>query len=193
MPVPKKIPRAIITAHDRLVTLDETFQIFHPGQKIVILGCTDGFWILYAAVRLMEVGQIIGVDSDLSTIEKFAEHVELEKADILDGDQAALTRFKKAHGQLANGVLSELLPKRSRNREENQARSLEQVKAAWSWTKELLVEGGFFLFKALQSEAVDNFIGDLSKKFNQITRINTQPSKTGQEICILLRGFRLKS
>ncbi|MDR2140686.1 MAG: SAM-dependent methyltransferase [Deltaproteobacteria bacterium] len=182
-----------IIAHDRLVKLDDLYALFQPGQKVLILGCAQGYWRLYAAEEIHEDGLVIGVDNDLSDLEPPASNVQLVKADILSKKKATtLKRLMKTLGPGANAVLSELFPQLTGDRQVDQAQSLELVKAAWSWAKELLIEGGFFLFKLLHSQVAEEFLESLRPCFERSTRLKTEPNEFGQEIYVLFRGFKKK-
>src|SRR5437867_13353185 len=46
----------------KLEELDERFDLFAPGQRVLDLGCAPGSWLQYARKRVGERGQLVGLD-----------------------------------------------------------------------------------------------------------------------------------
>ncbi|MDR1086373.1 MAG: RlmE family RNA methyltransferase [Deltaproteobacteria bacterium] len=172
----------------KLAEFDQKYRLFRPGQKVLDLGCAPGSWTLYTAEKVGPGGLVVGLDLSVPP-GSFPGNVRLLAGDLLK-DEEWIDEILALTGSGLEAVLSDLAPKTSGRREVDQARSLELVEAAWSWTKKLLTPGGLFLFKLFQSQDGEDYIKTIRPYFGQIVRLKPKATrKNSQEIFILGRGF----
>jgi len=128
----------------KLRELDERFDLFAPGQRVLDLGCAPGSWLQYARSRVGERGQLVGLDRGPLRGETSGARIVV--GDVMTIEPAALLGDLKAF----DVVLSDMAPDTSGVRSLDQARSEALFERALDLAVELLAPTGNFVGKLFQ-------------------------------------------
>lgn len=149
----------------KLEELDERFKLFRPGYKVLDLGCAPGSWSQYASQVIGRQGVCLGIDLQ-------AVKITLENARFVQGDafdEPTIAKFAAECGiEMFDIVLSDMAPKTSGIRIQDQVRSFELCTRALDVAKARLKVGGHFVVKFFQSEEFDNYLKMLKPLFTKI-------------------------
>ena len=132
----------------KLKELDKIWKILKPGQKVLDLGCSPGSWSQYAAEK---VKLVAGVDL-FPPLVRDGPGLKFFQQDIFSRPQSGIAELSPFQV-----VLSDLAPKTSGQKAADSARSLDLVRAAFSWAEMLLQQGGAFVFKVFMGSDFDSF------------------------------------
>ncbi|MDR2404762.1 MAG: RlmE family RNA methyltransferase [Deltaproteobacteria bacterium] len=144
----------------KLKEMDEKRGLLGPGQRVLDLGCHPGSWSIYASRK---VKIVVGVDLQKMDL-KMPKNFSFFLQDILEDPPSEIVEF--APFQV---ILSDLAPRTSGDRFGDSLKSLELARAALSWAKSLLAEGGSFVCKFFQGKDQDLFLKEeLSPLFQKV-------------------------
>lgn len=172
----------------KLLEIQKRFGIFRKGDRVVDLGCAPGGWLQVIAAEVGPEGKAVGVD--LQRVKALAfMNVDLIQGDITNPE--IRNRIRRALGEDAHVVTSDLSPRLTGIGFQDHLRSSELVKDALALARNLLRPGGVFLGKAFQGQELDLIVRDLKGDFDHVRRIVPAASrKASSEIFLLARGFR---
>ena len=128
----------------KLEELDEKFDLFRPGDRVLDLGCAPGSWLQYARGKVGETGVLVGLDRG-----------PLQRppagARLLVGDVNTIS-IDELRGDLPafDVVLSDMAPDTSGIRNLDQARSETLFERALEIAQAVLAPGGNFVGKLFQ-------------------------------------------
>lgn len=165
----------------KLKEIQQKFTLIQKGDKVLDLGCSPGSWLLYAAQRVGENGQVVGIDLKPVTTQ-VPPHVRIYTGDILDMDEA----LSESVGSDYNVVLSDMAPATTGIKEVDAARSLNLCEAALAIAQDRLLPGGNFVCKIFQGGDFKAFSDRVGKRFKK-TKIFKPEScrKASKEIYII--------
>lgn len=143
----------------KLEEIDEKFDVFAPGQRVLDLGCAPGSWLQYARGKVGPSGQLVGLDRGFRG--------DVAGARIAIGDVMTID-VAELKGDLSgfDVVLSDMAPDTSGIRSLDQARSETLFERALEIASEVLAPGGNFVgklfmgadFKALVDAVRSRFV-----------------------------------
>jgi 23S rRNA (uridine2552-2'-O)-methyltransferase len=172
----------------KIQEIDQRFRIIKPGQKILDLGAAPGSWSQYCAQKVGKTGRILGID--LQPIKLTIPNALFITADMRDLN---LEEVMKEHGFTPpfDVVLSDMAPKTTGIRIQDQARSLELCELALETAKRFLKGGGHFVAKLFHSEDFEKFRNELRENFAKVEVL--RPKSTRKESKeVFLIGFNRK-
>ncbi len=172
----------------KIQEIDQRLRIFKPGMKVLDLGAAPGSWSQYASEKVGPHGRVLGID--IQPIK-----ITLPNALFLTADMRELDLAKT---MADNGVkppfdlvLSDMAPKTTGYRLQDQMRSLELCELAVRTSERFLRPGGGFVCKLFHSDEFEKFRGNLREIFAKIDIIKPKSVREGsKEIFFVARGFR---
>lgn len=177
----------------KLLQLDERFELFHEGDRVVDLGAAPGGWAQVAAEIVGETGSVVGVDLD--AIEPFAEGevtaatpVTFLRGDMTKADTVA--KVLQAVDGVADVVISDMSPNISGTYSIDHARSVYLCEMALSFAEKVLRRGGSFVCKMFEGEDTKVFLDKARKRFTEVKVTSPAASRdASSEVYVVARGF----
>jgi 23S rRNA (uridine2552-2'-O)-methyltransferase len=172
----------------KLQEIDQRLRVFRPGMKILDLGAAPGSWSQFASEKVGRLGRVMGID--IQPIK-----ITLPNAVFLTADMRQLDLAKT---MVENGieppfdmVLSDMAPKTTGNRLQDQMRSLELCDLALETSIRFLRKDGTYICKIFHSEEFENYRNRLRESFAKIDIIKPKSVREGsKEIFLVSRGFK---
>jgi 23S rRNA (uridine2552-2'-O)-methyltransferase len=157
-------------------------------MKILDLGAAPGSWSQFASEKVGRLGRVMGID--IQPIK-----ITLPNAVFLTADMRQLDLAKT---MVENGieppfdmVLSDMAPKTTGNRLQDQMRSLELCDLALETSIRFLRKDGTYICKIFHSEEFENYRNRLRESFAKIDIIKPKSVREGsKEIFFVARGFK---
>lgn len=167
----------------KLEELDQRFKIFKPGQKVLDLGCAPGSWMQYASQRIGQQGFAIGID--LQKVSLAMTNAEFIQGDAFEesfvAEQAAKHRI-----ELFDVVLSDMAPKTTGIRDQDQQRSYDLCIRALDVARRWLRPGGIFVVKFFQSGLFEDYLRELKPLFMKTELVRPKSTrKASYEIYVI--------
>ncbi len=178
----------------KISELDDKYQFFKPGGRVVDLGCAPGGWCQIAVARVnalgergnKPVGTVLGVD--LQEVEPIAG-AQLHQLDFLTEEADALV--KGWLGGRADVVLSDMAAAASGHKGTDHLRIIALVEAALAFAFDVLEEGGTFVAKVLAGGAELEMQNQLKKSFRKVANVKPAASRAdSSEKFVVAQGFR---
>lgn len=162
----------------KLEEIDDKFEIFEPGQRVLDLGCAPGSWLQYARGKVGPSGQLVGLDrgfrgdvagariviGDVMTIDLPAHSLNGSAARPSGAGAISIADLK---GDLSgfDVVLSDMAPDTSGIRSLDQARSETLFERALEIATEVLAPGGNFVGKLFMGADFKALVDAVRKRF----------------------------
>ncbi len=178
----------------KILELNEKFQFFTPGKRVVDLGAAPGGWCQVAVPRInalgerkgKAVGTILGVD--LQEMEPIAG-AELHQLDFMEDD--ADLKVKEWLGGKADVVMSDMAASASGHKQTDHLRIMALCEAAAYFAFDVLEEGGVFIAKVLAGGAEGDLQKLLKQKFNKVVNVKPPSSRSdSSEKFVVATGYR---
>lgn len=172
----------------KLQEIDHRLRIFHPGMKILDLGAAPGSWSQYASEKVGKHGKVMGID--IQPIKITLPNALFLTADMRELD---LGKTMAEHGiePPFDLVLSDMAPKTTGYRLNDQMRSLELCELALDNAERFLKPDGAYICKIFHSEEFENYRERLRTLFKKIDIIKPKSVREGsKEIFFVARGFK---
>ncbi len=169
----------------KLQELDDKFELFAPGQRVLDLGCAPGSWLQYARSKVGERGQLVGLDrgplkGDVAGARIVVGDVMTIDPKVLLGD---LTAF--------DVVLSDMAPDTSGIRSLDQARSEALFERALELATSMLAPGGNFVGKLFQGPDFKKLNEEVRAKFTSAKTMKPESSRQiSIEQYVIGKGFK---
>lgn len=167
----------------KLQQLDETADLFAPGDTVVDLGAAPGGWLQVAAERVGEEGTVVGVDRQRID--------DLEGVETIRGDlTAAETRDRVAEvvGE-ADLVVSDMAPNMTGEYTVDHARSVHLARQAADVATEVLASGGDLAVKVFDGPDVADLRADLESEFEYVRAVHPEASRdASSELYLVAKG-----
>jgi len=169
----------------KLIQLDERFNIFKPGDKVIELGASPGGWTQVASEMVGQTGHVIAID--IKSIEP------IQGVEIVKGDARSEFTKSKVSAILQNGkadiILSDMAPNISGNYNYDHARSIELAGMALEYADYFLRSGGKFVVKVFDGDLAREFFGRIESKFRIAKRFAPKATrKASSEIYMVGKG-----
>ncbi|MEW6056368.1 MAG: RlmE family RNA methyltransferase [Bdellovibrionota bacterium] len=160
----------------KLEELDQRFKIFRPSNKVLDLGCAPGSWTQYASQKIGRNGRCIGID--LQKVNLVLPNAEFIHGDAFDPALIPDNDF--------DVVMSDMAPKTTGIRIQDQQRSFELAKRALDVAKLRLRVGGHFIVKLFQSDAFEEYLRLVKPLFSKLELMRPKSTrKSSYEIYII--------
>ena len=173
----------------KLEEIDNRFHLFKNGHKILDLGCAPGSWTQYATQKIGKQGLCIGID--LQAVKLGIPNARFVQGDAFD--EPTIAKFAAESGiELFDIVMSDMAPKTTGIRVQDQQRSFELCKRALDVARLRLRVGGHFIVKFFQSEEFDEYLRIIKPLFTKIEILRPKSTrKSSYEIYIF--GLKKKA
>lgn len=178
----------------KILELNEKFQFFMPGKRVVDLGAAPGGWCQVAVPRInalgekagKPVGTILGID--LQEMEPIAG-AELHQLDFMSDD--ADLKVKEWLGGRADIVMSDMAASSSGHKQTDHLRIMALCEAAAYFAFDVLEEGGVFIAKVLAGGAEGDLQKLLKQKFTKVLNVKPPSSRSdSSEKFVVATGYR---
>jgi 23S rRNA (uridine2552-2'-O)-methyltransferase len=172
----------------KIQEIDHRLRIFKPGMKVLDLGAAPGSWSQYASQKVGKTGRILGID--LQPIKITLQNALFLVADMRQLDLAK-TMEENGIAPPFDLVLSDMAPKTTGFKLQDQMRSFELCELALETAKKYLRKDGAFVAKLFQSDEFETFRNHLRQWFGKIDVIKPESTRKGsKEIFLVARGFK---
>ena len=134
----------------KLEEIDKKHLLLRKGNLVLDLGCSPGSWLQYAARKVGEQGQVMGVD--LQTVKlSLPKNVKVMQADIFEMTAKDL----EMNGGMIDVILSDMAPKTTGIRNTDAQRSYALNQQVLELSGDLLRSHGSLLVKAFQGAPLE--------------------------------------
>lgn len=171
----------------KLQQLDETADLFSPGDTVVDLGAAPGGWLQVAAEAVGPSGRVIGVD--LQRIKPFEDiDVETVRGDMTDPETKDAVR--EVAGGDVDVVLSDMAPNMTGEYSVDHARSIHLAEQALETALDLLVTGGDLAIKVFDGRDFAEFRATVEGDFEYARTIRPDASRdSSSEVYVVGKGY----
>jgi 23S rRNA (uridine2552-2'-O)-methyltransferase len=168
----------------KLEDIDRRVRLFHPGARVLDLGCRPGSWMQYACKAVGPHGKVVGVDRLPLPEPVPGAHVIL--ADIYTLSDEELLCGLAAY----DVVLSDMAPDTTGIRATDQARSANLVEEALMRAERLLAPLGAFVAKVFQSPEVEKLRKRMGDRFTDVRLLKPEASRQqSSELYLVGKNF----
>lgn len=178
----------------KILELNEKFNFFTPGKRVVDLGAAPGGWIQVAVPKVNALGErkgkpigtILGID--LQEMEPISGS-ELHVLDFMEDD--ADQKVKDWLGGKADIVLSDMAASASGHKQTDHNRIMALCEAAAYFAFDVLEQDGTFVAKVLAGGAEADLQRLLKKNFKKVQYVKPPASRSdSSEKFVVATGFR---
>lgn len=173
----------------KLSQLNKSHHFLKEGMKVIDIGAAPGGWLQLVSKITGPKGSVIGIDlkeiEPIPNVITIVGNIENEK----DVDKLISSLDGKA-----DVVLSDLAPNVSGLWEMDHLKQIDLTRKAVEFTKTVLKENGYALYKVFQGEDTAEFISYLKDFFLNV--IITKPDasrKQSSEIYVLCKKYKKKN
>ena len=155
----------------KLEDIDRRVRLFHPGARVLDLGCRPGSWLQYAVKAVGAHGVVVGVD-------RLPLPAPVAGARVITADIYELSDQQILCGLAAyDVVLSDMAPDTTGIRATDQARSANLVEEALARGERLLAPLGCFVAKIFQSPEVEQLRKRMAGRFKDVRLLKPEASR----------------
>ena len=173
----------------KLMQIDDRFNIFHDGDRVVDLGAAPGGWLQVAKERVGEEGFVIGVD--LRPI-KPLEGVPTIVGDITD--DATMKKLLDMFEGEADVIISDMAPNICGHYSTDHARSFDLCMYAVNVCDRILKKNGKLVMKVFYGDMFQSLLRELEARFTSVKVHSPDASRpTSSEVYVISKGFLAKS
>ncbi len=167
----------------KLEEIDKKHRLLRKGNLVLDLGCSPGSWLQYAAGKVGEQGQVLGVD--LQTVKlSLPKNVKVLQADIFE----MTVKDFEMNGGMVDVVLSDMAPKTTGIRDTDAQRSYALNQQVFELSGDLLRPHGTLLVKAFQGAPLEQLRREFSSSFAQVKLCKPKSSRS-ESVEIFLLGL----
>ncbi len=174
----------------KLEEMDQRFKILKAGMQVLDLGAAPGSWSQYASRKLGSQGRILGID--LQEIKLDLPNATFIQADLRDLNLEEIFR-QKGFPPPFDLVMSDMAPRTTGIRLQDQMRSLELCELALEIALRNLKAKGTFIAKLFHSEDFDSFRQKLRKAFAKVEVLRPKSTRKESKEVFLLGLSRIPS
>lgn len=170
----------------KLLQLDEKFQLFARGQRVVDLGAAPGGWSQVAAEKVGSGGSVLAVD--ILEMEPLAGVTVLQLDFTGEGADAGV---REALDGPADLVLSDMAAPATGHRQTDHLRIIAMAELAFDFARQVLSPGGSFVVKLLQGGGENELLATIKRDFRSVRFAKPEASrKDSAESYLVATGFR---
>jgi 23S rRNA (uridine2552-2'-O)-methyltransferase len=173
----------------KLSQLNKSHHFLKEGMKVIDIGAAPGGWLQLASKITGPKGNVIGID--LKEIEPIRNVITIVGS--IENEKDVDKLISSLDGK-ADVVLSDLAPNVSGLWEMDHLKQIDLTRKAVEFTKTVLKENGYALYKVFQGEDTAEFINYLKDFFLNV--IITKPDasrKQSSEIYVLCKKYKKKN
>ncbi len=169
----------------KIAELNEKFDFFKPGRKVLDLGAAPGGWC-QVAVNICGTGNVLGID--LQEIDPIVG-AELMVLDIMD--EKAPEIIKDALGGPVDIVLSDMAAASMGHRQTDHIRIIALCEAALDLAYDVLTPGGDFIAKVLRGGTEGELLNSMKAHFEKVRHSKPAASRQDSaEMYVVATGFK---
>ena len=170
----------------KIVELDQKFNLFRGGQRVLDLGAAPGGWSQVAVARIGDKGKVVATDIlEMETI----PHVTFLQADFLDNETP--DKLIALLGGPADLVLSDLAAPTVGHRQTDHIRTITLLELAVDLALQVLAPGGVFVGKVFQGGATGELLSTLKTNFREVKHAKPPASRAESvEMYVVAKGFK---
>jgi 23S rRNA (uridine2552-2'-O)-methyltransferase len=170
----------------KLKEIQERFNLIHPGERVLDLGCHPGSWLLFCSQKVGSGGRIFGIDLKSPAISP-AGNISFLQGDVMNLPDKMIREWVRE----VDLVLSDLAPKTSGIKWLDHQRSLDLNGRALGIAAFLLKKEGRLLIKLFEGEGTRDFLTEMKKYFNPVHIFKPKSSRQeSREIYLVGQGFK---
>ena len=170
----------------KLEEIDKKHRLLRKGNLVLDLGCSPGSWLQYAAGKVGEQGQVLGVD--LQTVKlSLPKNVKVLQADIFE----MTVKDLEMNGDMVDVILSDMAPKTTGIRNTDAQRSYALNQQVLELSGDLLRPHGTLMVKAFQGAPLEQLRREFSSSFAQVKLCKPKSSRS-ESVEIFLLGLNKK-
>lgn len=170
----------------KLIELNEKFDIFSIGDKVVDLGAAPGGWSQVASENIGKHGEVLGLDL------QFIDPINGVK--FLQMDVYAKETIKSILETLngpVNVVLSDMATRSTGHASTDHLRVISLAEAAADLAAQILAPNGVFIAKVFKGGTESELLKTLKKQYERVKHAKPPSSRaTSAEEYVIARGFR---
>lgn len=167
----------------KLKQLDQTADLFDPGDTVVDLGAAPGGWSQVASERVGESGSVVAVD--LQRIDGI-DGVETLRGDMTDEDTRERI-IDRVGG--TDVVVSDMAPNMTGEYHLDAARSAHLARTAFETALELLDAGGDLAVKIFEGQDVAPLREEMEAEFEYVRAVHPDASRdASSELYLVAKG-----
>jgi len=169
----------------KLLQIQKKYHVLKKGDTVIDLGAAPGGWS-QVTKEIVGDGKVIAVDK-----EKFEA---LPGILVIKGDITKKDTIDKIQHEIQNNsdvVLSDLSPNISGNYSMDHAKSVWLCLYSLDIAQNVLKKNGCFICKIFKGESLQEFIDEVTKRFNQIKIFSPKATrKHSSETYVIAKGFK---
>ena len=170
----------------KLEEIDKKNKLLRQGNLVLDLGCSPGSWLQYAAGKVGEKGQVLGVDLKAVKL-SLPKNVKVLQADIFE----MTVKHLEINGGMVDVILSDMAPKTTGIRDMDAQRSFALNQQVLELSGDLLRPYGALLVKAFQGAPLEKLRREFSNSFAQVKLCKPKSSRS-ESVEIFLLGLSKK-
>ena len=170
----------------KLEEIDIKNRLLRKGNFVLDLGCSPGSWLQYAAWKVGEKGQVLGVDLQTVTL-LLPKNVKVMQADIFE----MTVKDLEINGGMFDVILSDMAPNTTGIRDTDAQRSFALNQQVLWLSGDLLRPQGALLVKAFQGAPLEKLRHEFSNSFSQVKLCKPKSSRS-ESTEIFLLGLNKK-
>ena len=155
----------------KLIEIDEKFKIFKGGICVVDIGAAPGSWSQYAS-KIVKSGKIISID--LKDMEEIRNTIQI-KGDFTKKDIQNL--IKSYLNKEADIVMSDMAVNTTGIKNIDSIQTGELCKEAMIFSKDIMVEKGFFISKIFMGGSFNEIVALRKKIFKEVKVFKPKSSR----------------
>ena len=170
----------------KLEEIDKKNRLLRLGNLVLDLGCSPGSWLQYAASKVGEKGQVLGVDLQAVKL-SLPKNVKVLQADIFE----MTVKDLEINGGMVDVILSDMAPKTTGIRVTDSQRSFALNQQVLELSCDLLRHHGTLLVKAFQGAPFEQLRREFSNIFAQVKLCKPKSSRS-ESVEIFMLGLSKK-
>ena len=169
----------------KIIEINEKFKIFKGGMNVIDIGAAPGSWSQYAS-RVIKNGKIISID--LKEMEEIKNTI-LIKGDFTDNN--IQNQIKSYLNKKSDVVMSDMAVNTTGIKNIDSIQTGELCKEAMIFSKDIMVEKGFFISKIFMGGTFNEIVAEGKKYFKEVKVFKPKSSrKDSKESFIICRKIR---
>lgn len=173
----------------KLEEIQQKFQLFRPGMRILDIGAAPGSWTLYLHRKMLKgKGGITAVDLKELGLNPLPSSVTFFKGDAFADD---VRRRISGNGPF-DAVISDAAPATTGNRTVDTARSEQLAEDVLALACEELKPGGSLVIKVFQGGAEQQLLQEMRSRFSKVKPFKPKASRS-ESFEVFLIGLTLKA
>ena len=169
----------------KLIEIDEKFKIFKGGMCVIDIGAAPGSWTQYAS-KIVKNGKIISID--LKEMEKIKNNIQIK------GDFTSPLIQDQIKNHLNKGsdvIMSDMAVNTTGIKNIDSIQTGELCKEAMIFSKDVMLEKGFFISKIFMGSAFNEIVALGKKLFKEVKVFKPKSSrKDSKESFIICKNLR---